>query len=57
MTLERALEKLADANTRIAELESIIRELVAAVDEQQAELDPSNRLVFALRDAKSWIQR
>ena len=33
----------------------VLRELVDAVDEQQDGLDPTVRLVQAVRDAKSWV--
>jgi hypothetical protein len=43
------------AADRIAELEAALRELVAAVDEQGDGLDPTVRLVQAMRDAKSHL--
>jgi hypothetical protein len=33
----------------------VLRELVEAVDEQQDGLDPTVRLVQAMRDAKTWV--
>ena len=46
------LETMKRAYPRLCE---VLRELVEAVDEQQDGLDPTVRLVQAMRDAKSWV--
>lgn len=46
------VERAADVET----LTDVLRELVEAVREQDDVLDPSSRLVQALRDAESWIK-
>ena len=40
---------------RIAELEAVLRALAQAVREQDDAIDPSSKLMQALRDAESWI--
>ncbi len=49
-----AAELLLLEMERTATLEAVLRELVAAVDEQ-ADIDPTARLYQAMKDARSWI--
>jgi hypothetical protein len=44
-----------EKDLRITELETALRYLVDAVEQQGDELDPTNDLMRAVRDAKSWL--
>lgn len=46
---------VAALQSRIAELEAVLRALAQAVREQDDAIDPSSKLMQALRDAESWI--
>jgi hypothetical protein len=45
-----------DPQGRVEMLERALGELVAAIDQQEDGLDPSVRLVQAMRDAKAWLE-
>lgn len=46
---------MSDKPNELRTVLNVLRELVAAIEEQDDVLDPTSRLVKALRDAKSWL--